>query len=538
MKELLARMRRNRAGMARLLLASLSVNLLATASSLYVTNVLNRYVAHGVSGTLVTLTLGVVLAIIGEYAFRAMRLRLAEELAGDEESRIVIGLYGLLLTAPVEQLRGRSSAEIESILHGVDRDTQAFGPANIAALSDLPFVLLFIFVIALLSPLLAGATGLVIFMLGWSGWYGQQRLTVPVQQRQALIARLSTLLTTALQAADGIRHFGGQTSLLRRWIAVVEEASAVRRTIVYQNSAIVSLTQAIHALGGVAVTTVGALLIVDGRLDVGSLIGANILANRAFATISRLSHLAEAIKKAEMALVNARAFAAAVQAEPEPGSSPAHCRGHLELCQLGIQWTDRPTPLIHSLSVTIAPGSVCVITGANGSGKSTLLRTVIGLQQPSRGQVLLDGVDVRQLAPEWRRRHLGYLPQHITFIPGTLRDNFLAVASQLSEEEMRHLIVMAGAELLITEHPAGLDRWLSHDGQEIAPGMRRRLALARAIAADAQIMLFDEPSEGLDQRGTAAVYALLINLAKRGKTLLIASHDANIVRGASQVVEL
>ncbi|MBF0190752.1 MAG: ATP-binding cassette domain-containing protein [Magnetococcales bacterium] len=538
MKIVLDRLRRNPAALARLLFAALMVNLLGIASSLYMIHVLNRYIVYGVSSTLATLTLGVLLAIAGEYAFRLMRLQLAGEISNDEEIRLSIGLYSLILTAPLDSLKRRPIEELEAMVRGVDQEANTLGAANIAALSDLPFVLMFLLVIALLAPPLAWVTLAAMVLLLVTGWHGQKRLIAPVRQGREVANRFSALLATALRAAESVRHFRGKSLLLERWSAVIQESARVRHELTRLGSAMTARAQTIQAVGNVGVIAVGALLIVDGSLDVGSLIGANILASRAFAPLARLASLGEAFKKAEATMATAQTFARNLEPEGESGSAPLQCQGQIQLRQITMHWPGRPIPLIHALSFQVPPGSICVITGPNGSGKSTLLQMMVGLQPPTAGQILLDGIEMRQLAPEWRRRQLGFLPQEPTFLAGTLRENFLAHDPTLTEETMRQLLTSAGAGRFLAEHPAGLDLGLSHDGREVPPGIRRRFALARAMALDSPILLFDEPTVGLDREGTAVVYTLLITLAKKGKTLIIATHDDNILQGAGQIIDL
>ncbi|MBF0213312.1 MAG: ATP-binding cassette domain-containing protein [Magnetococcales bacterium] len=539
MKIVLERLRRNPPAMMRLLFAALMVNVLGIASSLYMIHVLNRYIVYGVSSTLVTLTVGVMLAIVGEYAFRVMRLQLAAEISQNEDLRTSVGLYGLLLTAPLEALRRRPAEELDAMVRGVDQEANTLGAANMAALSDLPFVVLFVLIIALLAPPLAWVTAGVMGMLVITGWHGQKRMAQPVRQWREVNQRLAALLATALRAAESVRHFRGQGLLMERWGAVAHEAALVRHELIRLGSTMTARAQTVQAVGGVGVIAVGALMIVDGSLDVGSLIGANILANRAFAPLGRLASLAEAFKKAEATMTQAQTFARSVEAEPEIGSTPESCRGQVQLRQLTLHWPERPIPLIASLSRNIAPGSICVITGPNGSGKSTLLHLMAGLLNPTSGQILLDGIDLRQLAPGWRRRQIGFLPQEPTFLAGTLRENFLAAAGgPMSETQLRALLTRAGAGRFLAEHPAGLELMLSHDGKEVPPGIRRRLALARALIADGPLVLLDEPTVGLDREGTGVIYTLLIALAKQGKTLIIATHDENILQGAGQRIEL
>ncbi|MEO5345745.1 MAG: ATP-binding cassette domain-containing protein [Magnetococcus sp. YQC-9] len=532
------RLRRHPGALMRLLFAALMINVLGIASSLYTIQVLNRFVVYGVTGTLITLTFGVVLAILGEWIFRNLRLKLAAEVSSDEETRMSIGLFGLLLTVPLDSLKRRPTEELEALVRGIDQEANTLGAANIAALTDLPYLALFVGIIALLAPAMAWVTLAVMGLLLLAGWRGQKRLISPVREWREINQRQSGLLATALRAPESVRQFRGKGLLMTGWSRVAAEGTRIRHDMALSGGHVAAGAQAIQAAGSVALTAIGALLIVDGKLDVGSLIGANILASRAFGPVGRLVSLAESFKKAEATLNAAREFARSVEPEAEIGSVPQTCRGAVTVRQVRMQWPGRPVPLFSGLSAEIPAGSICVVTGSNGSGKSTLLGLMAGLIRPTSGQILLDGIEMRQLGADWRRRQVGFLPQEPTFLAGSLRENLLAAAGTLDEERMRQLIASAGAGRFLAEHPAGLDLYLSHDGKEVPPGIRRRFALARSLAADAPLLLLDEPTEGLDREATAWVYGLLIELAKRGKTLIIASHDATIVQGAGVVIDL
>ncbi|MBF0126458.1 MAG: ATP-binding cassette domain-containing protein [Magnetococcales bacterium] len=486
MKIVLDRLRRNPAGLTRLLLASLMVNLLGLASTLYMMNILNRYIVYGVSSTLATLTGGVLLAIAGEYAFRAMRLELASELVGDEDARMRIGLFGLILTMPLDSLRRRPVEEVEALVRHVDQEAQALGAGNIAALSDLPFVALFVIILALLATPLAWVTLGFMALLVLAGWRGQRVMVKPASQWRELASRFAALLATALRAGESVRHFRGQKLLLARWSGMVNEGTRIRAELVGLSSATASISQTIQAIGGVGVIAVGAVLIVDGKLDVGTLIGANILASRAMLPLGRLASLIDAFRKADTAYATAHAFAQTAQPEPEAGSVPDRCRGHWQLDQVTMHWPGRIMPLFAGITLNLPSGGILVVTGPNGSGKSTLLHLLVGLQHPTGGRILLDGIEMRQLSLAWRRRHLGFLPQEPTFLAATLRENFLAVEEHLTEEGIRSLLTTTGAARFVAEHPAGLEMTLSHDGREVPPGIRRRLALARALARRAR----------------------------------------------------
>ena len=535
MGELIARMTRNRRATGYLLLASLVVNVLGLMSSLYVIQVLNRYVSYGVSGTLASLTAGVVIAIGAEFLFRRLRLLLAEEIVGDADERLAIGVFGLMLTARIEALERRPAGERVELVRGIERAEQALGAANLTALADLPFSALFLLALALLSGPLALIAALFCAVSALIAWRGQQQLARPLGDIARCGEQIGGLISSTIIAADAIRQFHGAPLLMARWVNTTAIARATRTAVSASQHNSAALIQTLQALMGAALIAAGAMLVVAGQLDVGALIGANLIAARALAPLTRLVQMGKALTGAEQSLVAARAFAA-TSGESEGRKIPASWGGRLELSGVGLVYPGSPAPLFSAINLELTPGSVLVVTGRNGTGKSSMLRLITGLLEPSRGKLLVDGVDLRQISLDWWRRQVCWLPQEPIFLDGTLRENLVAARPDASEEMMLRCLAFVGLQEMIDLHPAGLDQPLAAGGRTLAPGLRRRLAMARAMVVDGPLVLLDEPSEGLDRDGAQAVYSLLIDLARRGKTLVVISHDPVILNGAKQVL--
>ncbi|MEI8395696.1 MAG: ATP-binding cassette domain-containing protein [Rhodospirillaceae bacterium] len=535
MNELIARFRKAPVSTAYLLIASLLINMLGFSSSLYVIQVLNRYVSYGVTATLVTMTSGVVIAIGAEYLFRRLRLRLAEEIVGDADSRLATGVFGLLLTTPLTTLEPYSPAERIELVRGIERTEAALGPPALAALADVPFSLLFLGALALLSPPLAMIA--TVFCLGslFLALETRRRLAEPTRSLSILAERIGSLVNIGTAGAETVRQFNGATLLMTRWAATATEARTLRNRLNFAHADSASIGQALQAFMGAAVICAGAVLVVSGQLDVGALIGANLIAARALAPLARLVQMGGALKSAELALAAARRFAQTAGTVEGYKTLPGW-KGGLELRGVGFQHSGTSEPLYKALDISLVAGDVLLVTGRNGTGKSSFLRLIAGLIEPSHGRILVDGVDLRQISLEWWRQNVSYLPQEPVFLDDTIRENLLAARPDADVSELERCLAIAGLLPFINHHPAGLDQVLTAEGRTLAPGLRRRLALARAILVDGPLFLLDEPSEGLDRQGAEAVYALLIDLVRRNKTLVVVSHDPAILRGARRVL--
>lgn len=535
--ELYRRLRLRPGLAAELVVASLFANVLALASPLFVIQVLNRYVSYGVDATLVTLTTGVVLAVALEFGFRHVRARLAGSVAAEPDRQLAEGAFGIMTAARTAALERIPPGERREILRGLDQVEQAHGATNVAAVLDVPFALVFVLALGLMSPILAGIVFAFILVVAGYSALAQRGLRDSTKRLTEIASAGNTLVGTASTAADTVRAFGAAPLLMGAWNRYVDAVQDMRRFLGMRQGTTQTVTQSAQALMSVAIVTVGAILVVRGELDVGAMIGANLLSARALGPMVRFAQLGETFAKADEALARLRGLAR-MELEADEGSALRHYSGRLELRDVAFAFPGSATPLFESLSLSLAPGSVLVVTGRNGAGKTTLARLLVGLVDPSRGQVFADGVDLRQMAPGWWRRQVCYLPQEPSFIDATIRENLLAANPDLDEEGLQRIVRAAGLGPFVDESARGLDTPIVNNGFNLAVGHRRRLALARALAGDGQLAVFDEPTEGLDAEGRNAVYAVLLDLARRGRTIVAISHDPTIMRGARLVLDL
>jgi ATP-binding cassette subfamily C protein LapB len=267
------------------------------------------------------------------------------------------------------------------------------------------------------------------------------------------------------------------------------------------------------------------------------MIGANILAARALMPISRFSQLGATFAEASESILILKEFAK-LPLESESGSFKSTYKGGLEFKDVAFVFPGAATPLFESLSLTLKPGTISVIRGSNGTGKTTLTRLITGILEPVRGHILADGLDLRQASSEWWRRQIVYMPQEPTLLNTTIRENLMTVNPEMDPQQLLKAITAAGLTSYLDQGPQGLETQVTDNGRNLSLGIRRRLALARALTTDGMLVVFDEPTEGLDSEGVSCVYSTMKDLATRGRTIIVVSHDPKIAKGAQIAIDL
>ena len=517
--------------------ASLFANLLALAAPIYVIQVLNRYVANGVDSTLMTLSMGAVIAVFIEFSFRQVRHSLAKGISIKPDEQIARISFGALSRIKSGSLDRVTPGQQRQVLQGVDHIRNAYSASNISTILDLPFAVLFLAVLYLLSPELGAIASIFIIISFIIGLILTTAIRTPTRALSDAALRANIITSTAIQESDTVRVFNAADALTQSWQSKFKLAQTLFRKIINRQGLLASMSTSIVGLMSISTIGVGAILVVQGKLDVGALIGANILAARALQPITKFSQMGETFLKANQSMTRLNEFLK-LPREAETGSAKRDYSGSLELRDLSFMYPQTTGPLFESLSVKIPAGSICVISGQNGSGKTTLSRMIVGLIEPDRGQILADGLDLRQVHPEWWRKQIIYLPQEPGFMNGTLQDNLTINKTNIDLAQLNKIVNMAGLRRFLDETPDGLSTNVIDNGRKFAVGIRRRLALARGLVTGGKLVVLDEPTEGMDKEGSQIISMVLTNLHKQGHTVIMTSHDPQIINQANIFIDL
>jgi len=524
-----------------ILAASFLANLMSLASSIYVILVLNRYVGYGFDGTLYTLTTGVLIATALGFGFGDVRSRLAAAVSLGPDAELREKTLDALSRARLTALARIPAGRHQEMLGALSTVQAAYDSTSIGAMLDAPFMLLFLLAIGFISPLLAVLTTLCVGVSAVLTLTGVRQGEADAEKLRVESMHHRNLLTSAVGGAETVRAFLGGEFITKAWRGQVEKLDALHETMERRRSRGRMRLETVAVLMRVFIYAIGAALAVAGEMNVGGLIGVSILASKALQMCTSFLAAYQAARRADEASVRLAEFHA-LPLEPLSGTALREYSGRLEFRDVGFAYSGTASPLFESLNFKLAPGSILAVTGYNGSGKSTFCKVAGGLLEPGRGQVLADGVDLRQMAPDWWRRRLVYLPQEPSFLSASIRENITLAEPEpdhpAAQERLNQAVRAAALRRFLDVSREGLDMDMPDGGRTLPLGVRRRIALARALMNPGKLAIFDDPTEGLDIEGCQAVYGVLNALAKAGLTIIVATSDPNIIRGAGFVLDM
>lgn len=278
--------------------------------------------------------------------------------------------------------------------------------------------------------------------------------------------------------------------------------------------------------------------VIEGTLSTGALSSFIFYAIMIAGSVGALSEVASDLQRAAGAadgIVELLETKPLVQSPMNPLVLPEPVRGEITFRDVAFSYPTRPEQsAVQDINLTIVPGEKVALVGASGSGKTTLFQLLQRFYDPVTGQVLMDGIDLRQLTLPDLRRQFAYVPQDPVIFSGTALDNIRYGKPDATEEEVIHAAELARAEF-ITRLPQGLLTPLGERGVRLSGGERQRIAIARAILKNPRILLLDEATNALDAENEKLVQEALETLMK-GRTVLMIAHRLATVLSADRIV--
>ena len=524
--------------MLEVALGSFVANLLAVAVALFSLQVYDRVIPHQSTATLWVLAIGAGLAMLLEAGLRIARARLMDGAGRKIELQVQAMLMDRLLGMRRGK-EGQSPSGLFSAIREFGSVREFFTASTIGTLTDLPFIVLFL-------ALVASIGGNVVWVLFVGGvlmvlpsFFLQKKMIKLTQQTQGASAKSNKLLHEVIYEADTIKAQRGEDRFKRLWSelsAVSSLATSEQRKLA---STLTFWAQGVQQATYVAAVVAGTFMVFTGEFTVGTIIAVGILTSR---TLGPLTQLAATLArwsnvKAALEALDEVANAEQDQEEDRQYLRREEMKGAFEMRDIAFCYHEESGQTLDIPGLKIAPGERLAVLGANGSGKSTMLKLMSGIYRPTKGRVLVDGVDMGQVMPRDLRRSIGYLSQEVRLFSGTLRENLNLTLLERDDDRLLASLDFAGLGQFVRNHPKGLDLEISDGGEGLSIGQRQSIGWARLWLQDPKVCLLDEPTAALDQTLESTLVSRLETWLN-GRTAIIATHRVPILELTSRTVIL
>ena len=510
-------------------LASLLINLIALGTPLFTMNVYDRVVPNQATVTLWVLAVGICLAFVFDLILKMLR-GICLDIAGKKSDLIISStLFERIIGMEMKERPARVGSFAQNI-HEFQSLRDFLSSLTLTTIIDLPFTLLLLIVIGIIGGALAWIPVLTLPIALLCSWALQKPVNAAVAKTMSLASERQALLIETLSSLDAIKVNNAQSERQFQWEQTLGSLSRLELRVKTLSSLASNLTGWFQQISGVVMIIVGVYMIIDGKLSMGGLIACYMLNGRALMPLGQLTGLIARYQQAKLTIKNTEKMMSLTQ-ERRADENPLkreQLQGSIEFRDVDFSYPEQQNLSLHKINLTIQPGERIGIIGRSGSGKSSLSKLIVNLYQPSAGNLLIDGIDSRQLDVNDLRHSIGYVPQDIQLFNGTLRDNLLCGARYVDDETMLRAAELAGVNEFARLHPDGYNLQVGERGSQLSGGQRQAVALARALLLDPPLLLLDEPTSSMDNTSEEKIkHALAPCIA--GKTLLLVTHRASML---------
>ncbi|KPF91035.1 hypothetical protein IP81_12560 [Novosphingobium sp. AAP83] len=513
--------------------ASAVLNVLLLGGSLYMMLVYDSVLPSRSTPTLFGLLILLGAVYLFQGYFEAMRAGMLADVANALDRRL-----SRRVQDAISQLRLHGNRSLGDGLIPM-RDLEqirAFLSGGIATLIDLPWIIFFIAVLFALHFWL-GVTTLIgagiIFSLTI---LTNRTMNQPSAQVAQLAARRNSAADANLRHVELLAALGMRERMQERFEAINQRYTATQNALNRTATAFTGLSKILRLALQSIILTVGALLVINDQASGGVIFAASILSGRALAPVDQAIGNWKNMIAARNGWQRLTELLAKVPANSGVATTLPPPVGRLEVEALFVGAPGSQVPIVNGARFALKAGDACGVIGPSGAGKSTLGKALVGIWPALRGHVRLDGGALDQWSESARGPFLGYLPQSVELLEGTVAENISRFDSRRNSDPQSVSAAViaaaryAGVHDLVTHLPQGYDTPVGPGGDTLPGGQRQRIGLARALYGDPFLIVLDEPNSNLDTEGDEALEHAVMAIRKRGGIAVIVSHRPSIMQ--------
>jgi ATP-binding cassette, subfamily C, bacterial LapB len=519
-------------------LATLLINLFVIAGPMFTMNVYDRVIPHNAIDTLWVLAVGIFIIYLFDLFFKYIRTYFLEIAAKKSDVILSSILFEQSMNLKMKD-RPSSVGSFSNHLKSFDSIRSFFASGAITAFIDLPFSIIFLIVIYSIHHLIVIVPLTIILIILLYSFLMRNSLHQVIASTQESAAIRNGILVESVSNLDTIKAFNANSSVQWKWeesTGHIAEKSLKSRIISSSLSTIVAF---LSQVSSVAIVILGVYLIKEGELTMGGLIAINILAGR---TIAPMAQVASLLANFEQTRTSLKILNELMEKDVERPKNKRFLRrpvfkGNIEFKNVTFSYSEetQTIPALSNISFKINENEKVGIIGQVGSGKSTIGKLLLGFYNPSDGGVYIDGIDIKQIDPADLRHNFCYVPQDVTLLSGTVRENITFKAPHSDDKSIIDAANLGCVSIFTDKHPMGLDLQVGEKGANLSGGQRQSVAIARGFILKSPIALLDEPTNSIDFTTENTVIQNLATAIKNQTTIVI-THKPTILNIVDRII--
>lgn len=529
-----------------IVVASVLINILALAFPLLMLQLYDRILSHRSVDTLVVFCVAVGVAVALEAIIRIFRSYSTAWISARFEHQGYVSLTSRYLAEPINEFERKGTGSILEEYKSISTLRYHYSGQTFQQLMDLPFTALYVLIIFFISPLIG-----IVLLTGYTAfifitWKNGLSYPAIIKEQKEMDLRRGNLLTEILKNVHTMKSMTMESLMLRRYERLQESCAILMSRVTYALEMSAGVGAVFSPLMTVAVVAIGSWLVISNQLSNGEMAACIMLGLRALSPLQRLGgmwskHQQDQILREKLNALLLKPGLPAHEKVIDPDHTvPQDDEFHsanLSLSHIAFQFPGVQKEIFENLSLEIQAGECIAIGGQSGSGRSALLQLMAGILEPVKGEVFLDGKNLKEISIEDLAKQVAYLPQRTALFEGSLLDNVTVFDSSRIDRAME-VAKDLGLTDFVSRMPRGWDSIVGDMAADsMPPGFRQRIAIVRALSSNPSVILFDDSSASMDSEGDAMLLKYIESI--RGKvTIVLVSERPSFVRLANRTLFL
>lgn len=508
------------------------ISLLALAPTVYMLEVYDRVVNSRSGMTLAMLTVMIVLA----YAIMELLEKVRGALMRAAGVQIDKALSKRVYDAMFQGFLKRQVGGSMQVLNDLKSVREFLANPALMAILEAPVALVALALIFAISPVLGYAAILGAVAQIGVAWMNERATRKPLGEANRSAMGAQQFAEASLRNAHVMESMGMLDAVHGRWQKRQQEFVGFQAKASMGAGLWTAMSKAVQQVMSSLLLGLGAWLMLNNLLNGGAsmMIIGSVLGGRVLAPLSQLVAQWNGVVNVRGAWGRLEALLAQVPAKPEAMALPAP-KGMLTVEGLMAGAPGQQVPIVRGVQFALSPGEVLAVVGPSASGKTTLARLLVGLWPSMGGKVRLDGADIHTWDKTELGPYLGYLPQGVELLEGTLAEN-IARFGEVDMVQVEAAARLVGVHELIMSLPQGYNSPVGRDGAMLSGGQRQRVGLARALYGKPVFVVLDEPNSSLDEAGDTALANAIAALKQLGTTFVVMTHRTSVLGVADKML--
>ncbi|SDM90269.1 peptidase domain-containing ABC transporter [Lachnospira pectinoschiza] len=522
--------------LVHIFLASLVYTILGIIGAFYFQELIDSVLPDALSKTLMTLSIGVILLNVFKVILNAFRSHLLLYLSQKLDIALLLGYYRHVLELPMNFFGTRKVGEIISRFNDASKVRDAISGATLTIMIDTLMAIAGAIILFIQNPKLFAIAVIMVILysiivVGFNKWYENLN-----RKQMEDNAQLTSYMVESLNGVQTVKAYNAEPKVnLETEKKFVKLLKSIFNLCFVENLQ-TSLKTFVELVGGIVILWVGGVSVIKGEMTIGSLITFNALLAYFLDPVKNLINLQPQM---QTAVVAADRLGEILDLEAEKTEvenkkmHPESIAGDIEIKNLDFRYGTRKL-VLEDINLTIKKGEKVAFVGESGSGKTTLSKLLLYMYSAEKGEILINGNNIKDIQIEKLRDRIAYIPQETFLFSGTIFENLTLGLDYATLDDIIEASKKAQAHEFINEFPLRYETMLDENGANLSGGQRQRLAIARAMLKKPDILILDEATSNLDAI-TERALDKTINEFSKDMTVIFIAHRLSTIKNCDRI---